>query len=158
MKIPKPWKPDRFGPEFYVLRGKLAVPIKDPLQWGMEFENSQRIVKQTEFQNAEPWLAADTLRHKESAARHKKLGMSVELDEQFMARIILVSTVFLGLNMRFGPGDPLLFETMIFNGPLEGEQNRWCSWVEAETGHAEYCLRVKEALIAKAREDVEIKP
>jgi hypothetical protein len=27
-----------------------------------------------------------------------------------------------GLNHRFGPGYPILFETMIFGGPLNGEQ------------------------------------
>jgi len=52
---------------------------------------------------------------------------------------LFVSTVFLGLNHRFGPGPPLLFETMVF--PREGEYDelgtdRYSTWVEAEEGHA----------------------
>ena len=37
-----------------------------------------------------------------------------------------VSTVFLGLNHQFVSGRPLLFETMVLGGPLNGEQWR-CS-------------------------------
>lgn len=47
-----------------------------------------------------------------------------------------VSTVFLGLDHNFSKfGPPLLFETMIFGGPRDGEQ--WRSWEEAEVGHAQ---------------------
>jgi len=47
-----------------------------------------------------------------------------------------VSTVFLGLDHRFGaPGAPLLFETLVFGGKLDGEQKRYTSRVEAEAGH-----------------------
>jgi hypothetical protein len=35
-----------------------------------------------------------------------------------------VSTVFLGLNHTFNGGRPVLFETMIFGGPLDGEMER----------------------------------
>lgn len=47
-----------------------------------------------------------------------------------------VSTVFLGLDHRFGPGSPLLFETMVFGGPFDQEQERYSTWAEAEAGHA----------------------
>lgn len=51
-----------------------------------------------------------------------------------------VSTVFLRLNHNFGEGPPLVFETMIFGGPLGGEgrryQNRYSTWDEAVSGHA----------------------
>jgi hypothetical protein len=46
-----------------------------------------------------------------------------------------VSTVFLGLDHSLGNGPPILFETLIFGGPLDGEQWRYCTWKEAETGH-----------------------
>jgi len=47
-----------------------------------------------------------------------------------------VSTVFLGIDHRFGDGPPLLFETMIFNGPDDGEYQERCStWEEAEAMH-----------------------
>ena len=48
-----------------------------------------------------------------------------------------VSTVFLGLNHRFGEGAPLVFETMIFGGAYDQEQRRYSTWEEAEGGHAE---------------------
>jgi hypothetical protein len=151
----KPWKPSEYGPNFYVLRGKLAVPVKDPLEWGMEFEKSHRVVQQTEFQNMEPWLSEDTQRHKEMIARHKAQGFGDNvLGDAFLARIILVSTVFIGLDMSYrGPlgGDPLLFETLVFNGPLDGEGERYSSWDEAEKGHAAVIERVRAALADEMR-------
>lgn len=47
-----------------------------------------------------------------------------------------VSTVFLGLNHQFGEGPPLIFETMVFGGPFDQEQDRYSTWAEAEAGHA----------------------
>lgn len=48
-----------------------------------------------------------------------------------------ISTVFLGLDHRFGgDGPPLVFETMIFGGPHDGYQERYSTWDEAEAGHA----------------------
>ena len=49
---------------------------------------------------------------------------------------IQVSTVFLGLNYRWGSGEPLLFETMIFGGPDDGYQTRCSTWEEAVAMHA----------------------
>ncbi len=49
---------------------------------------------------------------------------------------VRVSTVFLGINHQFGDGPPLLFETMIFGGPLDQEYQTRCStWEEAEQMH-----------------------
>jgi hypothetical protein len=55
-----------------------------------------------------------------------------------------VSTVFLGIDHNWGDGPPLLFETMVFEGPLDGEQERYSTWEEAEAGHAAMCQRVTE--------------
>lgn len=54
-----------------------------------------------------------------------------------------VSTVFLGINHSFGGGPPLLFETMVFGGPLDGEQERYSTFDEAEAGHAAMVEKVK---------------
>ena len=53
-----------------------------------------------------------------------------------------VSTVFPGLDLdpRFLPGrgrHPVLWETMIFGGPLDGYQERYSSRAEALRGHRE---------------------
>lgn len=61
---------------------------------------------------------------------------------------VRISTVFLGLNHSFGPGEPVLFETMIFGGPLDSSQWRYRTYNEAERGHA---AAVAEAHKASAR-------
>lgn len=55
---------------------------------------------------------------------------------------ITVSTVFLGLDHGFGAGGPpLVFETMIFGGPHDQDQERCCTYDEAEAMHARFCER-----------------
>jgi hypothetical protein len=46
-----------------------------------------------------------------------------------------VSTVWLGLDHGFGIGPPLIFETMIFGGPLDQYQARYHDEAEALDGH-----------------------
>ena len=48
-----------------------------------------------------------------------------------------VLTAFLGLDLarRGRRGPPLLFETMISGGQLDGRHWRYSSWDDAETGH-----------------------
>jgi hypothetical protein len=61
---------------------------------------------------------------------------------------VSVSTVFLGLDHRFGePGPPLVFETMSFGGSLDQQEERYCTWAEAEAGHARW---VERATLAEA--------
>ncbi|HEY4383371.1 MAG TPA: hypothetical protein VGN34_02695 [Ktedonobacteraceae bacterium] len=62
---------------------------------------------------------------------------------------MLVSTVFIGLDHNFRGGDPLLFETMIFNDREDLHCNRYHTWGEAEAGHAEAVEWAKEQ-VAKA--------
>lgn len=54
-----------------------------------------------------------------------------EIDE------LKVSTVFLGVDARFTEGQPVLFETMVFNRdqPIEEYGSRYYSWEEAKVGH-----------------------
>lgn len=56
-----------------------------------------------------------------------------------------VSTVFLGLDHSFGPGDPVLFETMVFGGPMDQDQWRYRTWADAERGHAEVVAQARKA-------------
>ena len=57
-----------------------------------------------------------------------------------------ISTVFLGLNHNFfnRAGPPILFETMVFGGPYDGNQDRYSTWEEAERGH-EAMVKLMEA-------------
>lgn len=48
-----------------------------------------------------------------------------------------VSTIFTGIDLRLFEGKPVLFETRVFGGPLDGHTWRYATWNDAETGHAE---------------------
>ena len=59
---------------------------------------------------------------------------------------VKVSTVFLGLDHRFGmSGDPIIFETMIFGGPIDGHMRRYSTRFEAEEGHKDMVKLAKES-------------
>ena len=55
-----------------------------------------------------------------------------------------VSTVFLQFDHNFSDeGPPVLFETMVFGGEHDELQERYCTWDEAEAGHARVVEMVK---------------
>ncbi len=57
---------------------------------------------------------------------------------------VSVSTVFLGLDHQFGlNGPPMLYETLVFGGPLDGEMERYPTRTLAVIGHAEMVARVR---------------
>lgn len=54
-----------------------------------------------------------------------------------------VSTVFLGLDFDyFRAGPPLLWETLVFGGPLDGEGDRYATFEDAVHGHGTMVARV----------------
>lgn len=62
-----------------------------------------------------------------------------------------VSTVFLGIDHRLSwpPREdepPILFETMTFGGKNDQDTDRYCTWAEAEAGHAAAVERAKAVL------------
>lgn len=57
---------------------------------------------------------------------------------------IKISTVFLGLDHGWGSDIPVLFETMVFGGALDGEMERYHTYDEAEEGHKKMVDRVRE--------------
>lgn len=89
--------------------------------------------------------------------RHGGMGSA---DSRRVARTqvtpgIEVSTVFLALDHRFKPtGLPLLFETMVFGGPMDQQAERYCTWEEAAEGHRRWVERVT-GVAAAAFADVE---
>lgn len=46
-----------------------------------------------------------------------------------------VSTVWLGLNHAYDDGPPLIFETMIFDGPMHEYMDRYSTEEQARAGH-----------------------
>lgn len=70
-------------------------------------------------------------------AREKRIVKQEEVNG------VRVSTVFLGLNHSFGDGPPMIFETMVFGGSLEGLLERCSTWDEAEKQHLAMVERVK---------------
>jgi hypothetical protein len=56
-----------------------------------------------------------------------------------------VSTVWLGVDYGFGLGQtpPVIFETMIFGGLLDGFLTRYCTPAEAARGHREIVREVR---------------
>ncbi len=106
----------------YILDGKLPVIEPDLMKWAKWFETADRIVR------------------KDTA--------TVKLDGDPVGEV-RVSTVFLGLDHSFGSGPPLLFETMVFGGALDQEQDRCSTWEAAEKMHELMCERVKRGAAAK---------
>lgn len=59
---------------------------------------------------------------------------------------IHISTVFIGLNHSLEDNKILLFETLVFKGPLDSEMERYTTWEEALAGHEKMEQRVYQAL------------
>ena len=59
---------------------------------------------------------------------------------------VRISTIFLGLDHAFRGGPPMLFETMVFGGALNEEQERCTTWDQAEQMHKNMVERVKKPL------------
>ena len=102
----------------YILDGKQPVAEPDLMKWCEWMQTASRTVR------------SDT-------ATVKFAGKPVGE--------VRVSTVFLGLDHSFGEGEPLLFETMVFGGPLDQEMDRCSTWEAAEKMHELMCERVKTA-------------
>jgi len=137
----------------YILRDRKALPVRDMLTWARWFETADRQVAYTEFLNVEPWLTIDRNRIRTQIQVRKKLGMSMDRVDniKMLGRMIVISTVFLGLDHSFGSGPPLLFETMVFNGPCDGEQRRTPDWTAAAAGHRETVEGTRRSLDADHR-------
>ncbi len=59
---------------------------------------------------------------------------------------VQISTVFLSLDHNLSDGPPVLWETMVFGGLLDGEQDRYTSKADALAGHHAICERVRAAI------------
>jgi hypothetical protein len=77
-----------------------------------------------------------------------KWGMWFETAKRHVADEIVngvrISTVFLGMDHSFNDGKPILFETMVFGGDLNGEMDRCSTWDEAVAMHETMVKRVSQ--------------
>lgn len=63
---------------------------------------------------------------------------------------VRVSTIFLGINLRFGDGPPLVFETMAFRDGEETDCDRYATWDEAQRGHDEMVAKYSVSAAARS--------
>jgi hypothetical protein len=59
---------------------------------------------------------------------------------------VIVSTVFLSINHQWRDGPPILFQTMVFGGKLDGLQYRCSTWKQAALLHRITRLEVLRTL------------
>ena len=100
-----------------ILDGHKVVPVADLIEWAKKFETMNRRVAETFV----------------GRARYVLRGGP---------KPVRVSTVFLGLDHGLG-GKPLWFETMVFGGKLDQEQDRYETWDEAVAGHKAMVKKVR---------------
>lgn len=63
-----------------------------------------------------------------------------------------ISTVFLGIDLGWGHGPPVLFETMVFLNDWGGiDQDRCCTWAEAMWMHQVFVARYTTRLASAAK-------
>lgn len=118
---------------------------EDLLTWGRWMETGNRILQQSRFDHPFPPTDDQIARYTSPVFPAGDVGHAV----QTMDLRILVSTIFLGLDHSFSDdGPPVLFESMIFGGPLSGEQRRYTSRADALAGHADLCAWVQRHLDA----------
>lgn len=68
------------------------------------------------------------------------------VDQTNLANGVMVSTVFLGIDHRqLVDGPPILYETLVFGGIMDGEGQRYATRAEARCGHEEMVSAVLNA-------------
>jgi len=82
----------------------------------------------------------------EAADTYRLRTIAKDRDEGPGADPVEVSTVFLGLDHNYrGSGPPVLWETLVFGGPLDGTQRRYDSRDAALRGHQAICRLVRKS-------------
>lgn len=75
-----------------------------------------------------------------------KANKRVAADEIGGVRVSTVFLSLLSLNHAYGNNEPpLVFETMVFGGPLDGDCDRYSTRAQAIAGHAAMVKRVQDA-------------
>lgn len=112
---------------YYKLEGTRCERVDDVLEWTRWFEGTDRLVKR------------DKVRCNTTLLKRVLVFLGLSTHHE-----VEVSTVFLGTDHSFGVGPPLLFETLVFGGDLDGEMGRYTTWDEAWKGHQTMVSRVMQ--------------
>jgi hypothetical protein len=93
--------------------------------------------------NGQPVHEPDVIRWARwfASALHERIVAKTKLGDGS----IQVSTMFLGVDHQLGRGRPILWETMVFGGPLDQEMDGYTSRENAVRGHAAMVERVRQA-------------
>ena len=85
----------------------------------------------------------------------EKADRCVDSDQVSKIEDVVVSTVFLGLDCDFsGKGPPLLWETRVFGGKHDQEQERYTIRADAETGHQRWVELVRASVSKRIASEV----
>lgn len=77
----------------------------------------------------------------------KNLSIKHVAQDLLANETVHISTVFLSINHSHSDdAPPLIFETMVFGGIHDDEQERYTTWTEAEEGHKAMVEKVKKTL------------
>lgn len=111
----------RTRPMYWILEGHEPVAVADVLTWGAWIQEHKYTPR-----------GADDEGMDDCRVGSDHIGES------------WVSTTFLGIDHSWREdGPPILFETLVFGGPLADEMDRYATWDEAKAGHEAMCARVR---------------
>lgn len=100
------------------------------------------------------WYILDALGNPQPVAGLSEWAMWQACHERHVAITEIgdsqISTVFLGWNHDFLGGPPLLWETIVFGGKLNGEMKRYSTLDEAKKGHDEMVGKVTRESLPRA--------
>ena len=97
---------------YYKLEGQTPVAVDSFTEWNL-------------------WMATATFA--ETTAMYNELGDSI------------ISTKFVGIDLNPGNNSnsqPMIFETLVIGGSLDGKKNLYPTWDEAIQGHLKICTQV----------------
>ena len=91
--------------------------------------------------NGKPSLESDLIKW----AKWFEKADQERIIEKTQIQDVEIPTVFLGLDHQFGSGSPLLYETLVFGGILDGEMDRYSTYEGAKMGHRSMVAKVIES-------------